>query len=318
MDIRPCRESDLATIVDLINCGAAADEIDCGTSILELGGWWDGCSIQLPRDGILAVQDGRPVGYAMLDRRPDPSGNQYSEFAVSGGVLPAFRRLGVGAALLAECEQRALRRLDDVARQRVSLMVWVNVRQVSLAALCRSRGFEVSRTFLTMEYKYSGLDTACPPPGYSIRLMSSVEAEPVKRVLEIAFHDHWGHPTMTLQEWRNWHPDPVLFPELTYVALAPDGSLAGVCHCIINEYQNRRLGTNRGWVEDLGVLRQHRGRGLGRALLMEGVAGLLSAGCTSVLLDVDAENPTGALHLYRSAGFRLYDEIVVWRKMLRC
>ena len=74
---------------------------------------------------------------------------------------------------------------------------------------------------------------------------------------------------------------------------------------------------NQGWVEDLGVLRQHRGRGVGRALLLEGIYGLERAGCGSVLLDVDAENPTGALYLYRSVGFRLYDKTAAWRKILR-
>ncbi|MCJ7736942.1 MAG: GNAT family N-acetyltransferase [Anaerolineae bacterium] len=318
MDIRPSREGDLLTIVDLINCCAAADGVDCATSILELGAWWRGGGIQLADDCILVEHDGQPFGYAVLDRRPDSPVSTFSEFNIIGGVLPAFRGRGAGTMLIEECEHRALRCLGDVGRRRVSLMIWVNVRQADLAELCRSHDFELSREFLTMEYSCSGhVDTVSPPQGYSIRQILPGEQGVVEQALSTAFRDHWGHPAMTLQEWRHWHPDAAMFSNLTYVALSPDGNVAGVCRCVVNPYQNRRIGKNQGWVEDLGVLRQHRGRGVGRALLLEGIYGLERAGCGNVLLDVDAENPTGALYLYRSVGFRLYDKTAAWRKILR-
>jgi ribosomal protein S18 acetylase RimI-like enzyme len=67
----------------------------------------------------------------------------------------------------------------------------------------------------------------------------------------------------------------------------------------------------------LGVLRHHRRKGLGRALLLEGMRALRRRGCTHLTLGVDSENLTGALRLYESVGFREWRTGVTFRKVLR-
>ena len=59
-----------------------------------------------------------------------------------------------------------------------------------------------------------------------------------------------------------------------------------------------------GYLDELFVRRPWRGRGLGRALLLEVCAELRRRGQPVAYLGVDSENPTGAMHLYRTAGFR--------------
>jgi len=58
-----------------------------------------------------------------------------------------------------------------------------------------------------------------------------------------------------------------------------------------------------GYVDELFVRRPWRGRGLGRALLLCECAELRSRGLPRAYLGVDEANPTGARHLYESAGF---------------
>lgn len=59
-----------------------------------------------------------------------------------------------------------------------------------------------------------------------------------------------------------------------------------------------------GAVQNVGIAPEHRGRGLGRALVLKSLAGFQEAGVSRVYLDVTARN-TAAVQLYRSVGFRL-------------
>jgi GNAT superfamily N-acetyltransferase len=59
-----------------------------------------------------------------------------------------------------------------------------------------------------------------------------------------------------------------------------------------------------GAVQNVGIAPEHRGRGLGRALVQRSLAGFQAAGVGRVYLDVTARN-TAAVQLYRSVGFRL-------------
>ena len=58
-----------------------------------------------------------------------------------------------------------------------------------------------------------------------------------------------------------------------------------------------------GYLDELFVRRPWRGRGLGRALLLEACVELRRRGQPIAYLGVDSENPTGAMRLYGSAGF---------------
>ena len=60
-----------------------------------------------------------------------------------------------------------------------------------------------------------------------------------------------------------------------------------------------------GWVDVVGVRVPWRGRGVARALLLRVFAGLAEMGARSASLSVDAENATGASHLYTAAGMRV-------------
>jgi GNAT superfamily N-acetyltransferase len=56
-------------------------------------------------------------------------------------------------------------------------------------------------------------------------------------------------------------------------------------------------------VQNIGVLPEHRGRGIGTALIQTSLLGLQQVGITQVGLEVTAENQ-GAVRLYRQLGFR--------------
>lgn len=60
-----------------------------------------------------------------------------------------------------------------------------------------------------------------------------------------------------------------------------------------------------GWgvIQNIGVITEHRGRGLGRLLLNRAAAGFQAAGIDKMHLEVTTAN-TAAIHLYERVGFR--------------
>jgi ribosomal protein S18 acetylase RimI-like enzyme len=58
-----------------------------------------------------------------------------------------------------------------------------------------------------------------------------------------------------------------------------------------------------GAVQNLGVVPDHRDRGLGRALMLRALQGFQSAGLRQVFLEVTSQNE-GAIRLYRRMGFQ--------------
>jgi mycothiol synthase len=63
-----------------------------------------------------------------------------------------------------------------------------------------------------------------------------------------------------------------------------------------------------GWIGDLGVRPALQRRGIGKALLRRALADLSLRGFRLAQLNVDAQNETGAVQLYRSVGMTVHRE----------
>jgi GNAT superfamily N-acetyltransferase len=83
--------------------------------------------------------------------------------------------------------------------------------------------------------------------------------------------------------------------EATWLVLCPEGYCGTV--------QGIRERTGLGAIQNLGVMPLHRGRGLGKALMVQALHGFRRAGLGRALLEVTAQNDP-AVRLYRSLGFR--------------
>jgi ribosomal protein S18 acetylase RimI-like enzyme len=93
----------------------------------------------------------------------------------------------------------------------------------------------------------------------------------------------------------------------------PSGEIAGFNLCRPHSHYD----VDRGWVSALGVRRPWRKRGLGLALLRHAFNEFYRRGKRKVGLGVEAQNLTGALRLYDSAGMRVDQAYDDFEKELR-
>ena len=135
-------------------------------------------------------------------------------------------------------------------------------------------------------------------------------------MFNLSFIDHFDFHPATVERRQHRMSSPYYRPDRDLIAIAPDGTFAAFCLCSIDDEHNKRNNINDGWIDVLGTRRGFRKIGLGRAVLLAGLRKLQENGVADAVLGVDAENPTGALGLYESAGFSKYKTGVAFRKEL--
>ena len=92
--------------------------------------------------------------------------------------------------------------------------------------------------------------------------------------------------------------------------------IAGYSLNVVSPEENERYGINEGWVDQLGVCRPWRRRGVATALLCISMRAFKSAGIDYVSLGVDTENLTGALRIYERVGFVSVKRFITFAKSL--
>jgi ribosomal protein S18 acetylase RimI-like enzyme len=90
-------------------------------------------------------------------------------------------------------------------------------------------------------------------------------------------------------------------PEATWLVEYVGAGIRRAEYCAT--IQAVRIQKYKASVQNIGVLPEHRGRGIGTALIQASMLGLQQVGVTQVGLEVTAENQ-GAVRLYRQIGFR--------------
>ncbi|RPJ46066.1 MAG: GNAT family N-acetyltransferase [Chloroflexi bacterium] len=104
---------------------------------------------------------------------------------------------------------------------------------------------------------------------------------------------------------------PEYIPATDLVAVSPGGELAGFC---VGWFDPHGFGGRpSGQIEPMGVRETYRKAGLGKALLAECVRRLVNMGAGQVYVETDHQRGP-ALRLYQSLGFRVIEDVRVYRK----
>jgi len=112
--------------------------------------------------------------------------------------------------------------------------------------------------------------------------------------LDAAIFPNLGRLDGCIQLMRSIAAHDGFVPESTWLARGPDG----YCGCI----QGVRSARRTGMIQNLGVVPECQGQGVGKALLSVALHGFRQAGLSTAQLEVSARNEH-ALRLYQAAGF---------------
>jgi mycothiol synthase len=296
MNVRPIADADIDAVAAL----AAEDEAALQGRPSRLGtndvrGWLK--RVDLETDSWVYEEEGTLVAVSWFDFIDDLG------FFI-GIVAQGAKHRGIGTQIVVTGEARA----RDHGAARVQTF---GLEQDTAAAdLFEARGFLPVRRFYEMAIELDA-EPLVPalPDGFTLEQFQMEDARPYYEALDRAFQDHWEHHSVGFDRWweekQKAHDfDPTLW------FLVRDGN--DIAATIRNDPERN----GGGYVGALGVVREWRGKGLGRALLLRTFAEFYSRGVSRVTLGVDAQNPTGATKLYESVGMTTENAAVVYEKAL--
>jgi ribosomal protein S18 acetylase RimI-like enzyme len=225
----------------------------------------------------------------------------YTEIVTSPLVDPGLDRSTLEAALdltIASSRDAAVAHLEGAGADptRSVLVVMALSENAPVREHLRARGFRVLREGHEMEIELGAPRPEVPEPA-GVRLvgLEPGDVPAAAEVLSSAFRDHHGDMAASPETIEHWMRGPSVRHDASFLAHDEQG-LVGV---LLAED-----GVDGGYVAALGVERRGRGRGVGRALLAASFDRFALTGAPRVVLDVDADNVTGATRLYESAGMR--------------
>ena len=153
------------------------------------------------------------------------------------------------------------------------------------------------------------------PEGLEVRPVKPEHLHSIWEAENEAFRDHWGYSEPVEGDYERWLNEPLFQPETWQVAWDGD-QVAGMVRGFIDEAQNKRYNRKRGYTENITTRRPWRRRGLAHALIALSMRQQKGLGMTDTALSVDGLNPSGALQLYESMGFRVIRKEIGFSKPL--
>jgi mycothiol synthase len=274
--------ADAPEVCDLM---AAAETADVGEPLIDLPdllGHWQRPSFDLATQAVAVVEAGRIVAYAEV------SGGRYADVAVG----PDFRGRGLGTALAAWTQ--------DEARRQGGKQVGMAVPRGSAGdRLLTALGYRVAWTSWVLALPDAAVIEEQPlPEGFILRGMRggagrAEDERAAYQVVEDAFGEWPDRPPQAFADWAaRTVRRPGADPEHLRLVVDRAGEVVGVSVLSVSHAT--------GFVDNLAVRRDQRGRGLARALLADSFAVARRQGATRSELSTDSR--TGALGLYERVG----------------
>jgi mycothiol synthase len=224
-------------------------------------------------------------------------------------VAPGFASTGLEAEMLATAEgEYAVRDASGVRK----LCVWVNQYESQRQELLAGAGY--TRSGAAEYQRRRTLDApvpaGAPAAGYTVRPMGDG-----LELLERCYASGRGFHPNDIQYainnrkdvgwYRNIQNAPLYRRDLDIVAIAPDGSVASFCTVWFDDV------TRSGVFEPVATVPEHQRRGLGQAVMCEGLRRLKRMGATQAMVGSYSE---AAGKLYASVGFTEYELCEAWEK----
>lgn len=302
--VRPPAMEDAQAVTNLV---AAHDMDEFGKieyGINDLLPMWRRKNFDLTRDArMIFAPDGTLAGYCDMNYR-----NGVTQLDNISCAHPAYRNQGIEDWILEFAEEWAQ---EHVAPNAIVLRHVLNADAPVRTARIERWGYHAVRNAWIMHIDLDRKPvTPQVPAGIVVRPFERGRDERLAWMcIQEAFRDLWQHQDSPFDEWAGFILGHASWsPELSYLAF--DGELIAGATITMND-------ENGGWIQQVGVRRPWRSRGIGLALLDTIFSEMFKRGIAHAGLEVDAENPSGALRLYQRAGMRVDKHFTEYRKELR-
>ncbi len=259
---------------------------------------WKGLAGYATR-GIAA---GRMVAWAQVVLR-DLGG---VECMCQGGVDPAFRRIGLGGAVVEwqEAMSRAILSETDYAGP-AQITMQLEPGQSELEEHLRLRGFHWARTYYELRAELTKI-----PPAPDLGRYLSIEPwgkeweEPARHTSNLLSEIEWGRPPLSEDQWLRGRS--AFEADWSFVLVDRRGDRPRVLGFLIaSKYVQdwAALGWKEGYIDQMGVLESalsHRGVD---ALIIAAMTAMAQAGMDRIGTGLGSAHHSGTLAVYDNLGF---------------
>src|SRR5262249_46891542 len=139
-----------------------------------------------------------------------------------------------------------------------------------------------------------------PPDEVTLRAFQPGDLEKLVAADNAFFANHGGLQAESVESWKRRMLEGRPHDAALWIIAWAGNQVVGECLCNASQQD----GPHDGWVSTLGVAPEWRRRGLGRAIMVQGLHVLQEKGFQTASLHVDADN-TPALRLYRSLDMEI-------------
>jgi mycothiol synthase len=269
--------------------------------------------LDVARDTIGVWADSQMVAYAKVHAAA--SVIDVDRVRSEGAVHPEWRRRGLGTALMPWVIGRAgelhARRHPDVPGEVNNSAISTNV---GADRLLHRFGFEPCRYFFDLKRSLHHPVPGAPrAAGLQVVPFDASMDERLRVTHNEVFVDHWGEIAVDEATWKAWFTGARAFrAESSYLVLDGD-SIAAYVLGFEWKADTDATGIRELYIGQVGTRRSYRRRGLARMALTMVLTQAAQVGYERTALGVDADNPTGALGLYKSLGFSVHSKSVTYR-----
>lgn len=304
---RPARAEDVEAILAFERVVAASDHPNWVTSRDEVMELFSVPHIDPAVDSMLALDDDGSV-LAFGTVVVPPGQETLVRCFVLGNVLPTARERGIGSALVGWQQARAEQHLASSDKRLPGWIIsFAEERASGAADLLEQHGLALTRHFFSVERVVADpIREVEVDDAIEIVQYTSEMAEATRLARNDAFQDHWSSQSTSVESWAHFVDGEAFDAELSFLALTRSEAgreVVGFLLTLVNRDDWEGQGFTGCYVDLVGVVRGWRGRRIAQALLARHLHAARAAGLQRSTLDVDSENPSGALGLYTGMGF---------------
>lgn len=306
LTFRPATMADLPAVHDIAVESAAVDEPHAHPSTEDFAHRLSTEGLDPARDTAVGVDaDGRVHAYAVVIAVP--SRDTAARVLVAGSVRPGHRGRGIGRRLLAWQTARARQHLAAVDEDLPGAIDLTAPQGSSALALGARAGLRPVRYWVDMQVVFDDAQERQPlpalPDGLVLRAATADDVEGMRQAKNDAFRDHWGSQPMLAADWHGYLTAEKSRLDLSRVVVDEQGAVLAFTVVESDPGAFAARGRSFAYLHWVGVVRRARGRGLAPLVLAATLDAVRDAGLSAAVLDVDSENPSGAVGLYERLGF---------------